>query len=138
MELKLADICKALSVETRLKIIKLLKTKGPLGAKTIAAGLGVTPAAVSQHLKVLSQVGLVRSERKGFCIPYTIDEVVLGQCRRLLTETCLCGCNESEQVFPNRELQTANLETLRQIEQDLQQKLDLVRKLIKTAISNPQ
>jgi DNA-binding transcriptional ArsR family regulator len=137
MELKLADICKALSVETRLKIIKLLKTNGPLGAKTIALRLGVTPAAVSQHLKVLSQVGLVRSERKGFCIPYAIDEAVLDQCRRLLTETCLCGCHEARQVFSDRELQTASLERLRQFERDLQQQLDLVRKRIKTAISKP-
>lgn len=56
MKLKPSDICKVLSVETRLKIIKLLKTKGPLGAKDIAGYLGVTVAAISQHLKIMSQI----------------------------------------------------------------------------------
>ena len=49
------DMFKVLGVETRIRIIDLLKTKGPLGAKKIAEVLGITPAAVSQHLKILKQ-----------------------------------------------------------------------------------
>lgn len=126
MDVKAADICKVLSVETRLKIIKLLKTQGPLGAKTIAESLGVTPAAASQHLKVLSQVGLVKSERKGFFIPYTLDEAVLNQCRVLLTETCLCGCDGSEQSF-QATIRSAGRDELEKIEDDLLLKLHQVR-----------
>ncbi|HBE80772.1 MAG TPA: hypothetical protein DDW65_23750, partial [Firmicutes bacterium] len=92
-KLEASEICKVLAAETRLKIIQLLKTKGPLGAKDIACFLGVTTAAISQHLKIMSQVGIVSSERKGFCIPYTINEDVLRQCRQLLSEVCLCGCS---------------------------------------------
>jgi len=36
---------KALAVETRVKIIDLLKSEGPLGAKKISELLGITPAA---------------------------------------------------------------------------------------------
>jgi len=130
MKLEPSQICKVLSVETRLKIIKLLKTKGPLGAKDIAAFLGVTTAAISQHLKILSQVGLVTSERKGFWIPYTINEEVLGQCRQLLAEVCLCGCNESGKSS-GEELSSASLEVLQNYQKDLEQKLKTVRERIK-------
>lgn len=122
-------ICKVLSVETRLKIIKLLKTKGPLGAKDIAGQLGVTTAAISQHLKIMSQVGIVSSERKGFCIPYSINEEVLSQCRQLLTEVCLCGCSESGKPG-GAEINGASLEALRNYEKDLEERLRAVRERI--------
>jgi predicted transcriptional regulator len=126
MKLKPSEICKVLSVETRLKIIKLLKTKGPLGAQDIARQLGVTTAAISQHLKIMSQVGIVSSERKGFCIPYSINEEVLSQCRQLLTEVCLCGCSESGK--PDGEaINLSSLEALRKYEKDLEHKLKAVR-----------
>lgn len=47
------EIFKVLSVDTRIGIIELLKSKGPLGANNIAEQIGATPAAISQHLKVL-------------------------------------------------------------------------------------
>ena len=81
MERHCCDLFKALSVETRLRIIELLKSKGPLGAKKIAELIGVTPSAVSQHLRTLRHVGLVRSERKGYWIPYELDEQALESCR---------------------------------------------------------
>lgn len=130
MKLEPSEICKVLSVETRLKIIKLLKTKGPLGAKDIAGYLGVTTAAISQHLKILSQVGMVSSERKGFCIPYTINEEVLGQCRQLLAEVCLCGCSESDKLNEVG-LNSASLEALQNYEKELEQKLKAIKERIK-------
>ena len=69
MQIEPSEMFKVLAVETRVKIIDLLKTEGPLGAKKISELLGITPAAVSQHLRILRQVGLVRSERNGNWIP---------------------------------------------------------------------
>jgi DNA-binding transcriptional ArsR family regulator len=123
MGMKPSDICKVLSVETRLQIIKLLKTKGPLGSKDIAENLGLTVAAVSQHLKILSQAGVVTGERKGFFIPYTLNEDVLKQFRQLLTEVCLCGC-------PDAGMDTANLEDLQKLETELDARLKAVRERI--------
>ena len=124
-----SEICKVLSVETRLKIIKMLKTKGPLGAKDLAEFLGITTAAVSQHLKIMSQVGIVTSERKGFFIPYTINEDVLRQCRQLLTEVCLCGCSE-EGKLSMEGLDSASLASLKNCEQELTKKLQAIRERI--------
>ncbi|MGD9156364.1 MAG: metalloregulator ArsR/SmtB family transcription factor [Bacillota bacterium] len=136
MQLEPSAVCKVLSVETRLKIIKLLKTKGPLGAQEIARHLGVTTAAISQHLKILSQVGMVTCERKGFYIPYSINEDVLGQCRKILAEACLCNCHEPEPGAPDSPtLQAASLAELQTYEQDLEQKLQKVRRRIKELMS---
>lgn len=136
MNLKTSDICKVLSVETRLKIIQILKTQGPLGAKLIAESLGVTPAAISQHLRILSQIGLVRSERNGFFVPYSVDDVVLTQCRKLLNEVCLCGC-EQAQALPEPDLDSNSLEQLRKYEQQLLDRLEKVRKKMKELELNP-
>ena len=87
-----AEIFKVLSVETRVKIIELLKTKGPMGGKEISEELGLTLPAVSQHLKILKQAGMVRSERKGYWIPYTINVEAMENCRKVLDEVCTCGC----------------------------------------------
>ena len=79
-ENKQAELFKVLSVESRIRIIELLKQRGPLGVGELAELLKITPSAVSQHLKVLRYAGLVRSERKGYWLPYEVDPVALDQC----------------------------------------------------------
>jgi DNA-binding transcriptional ArsR family regulator len=92
MRLGPSDVFKALSVDTRLKIIELLKSRGPLGVTTLAEELNVTPSAISQHLRVLRQAGLVDRERKGYWVPYSIDEEALGSCCGMLIDVCTCDC----------------------------------------------
>jgi len=93
---------KALSVETRVKIIEILKDQGPLGSKKIAEMIGVTPAAVSQHLRMLKHVGLVRSQRRGYWIPYKIDERAMEDCRSKMNQVCSCGDGSSHVVIVKR------------------------------------
>ncbi len=130
MKLVPSEMFKVLAVETRVRIIDLLKSRGPLGAKNIAELVGVTPAAVSQHLKILRQSGLVRSERKGYWIPYSIDEEALENCRQILNEVCTCGCLETGK-FKEKELSGASLELLRKYEKELQNEIRTVRERIK-------
>ena len=125
MKLEPTEMFKALAVETRVKIIDLLKSEGPLGAKKISELLGVTPAAVSQHLKILKQAGFVRSERNGYWIPYSIDEEALNDCREVLTEICACGCQGSGN-FREKELRDSDLESLRKYKQELEAELETV------------
>jgi len=113
-------------VETRIRIIDLLKSKGPLGAKNIAELIGITPAAVSQHLKILRQAGLVRSERKGYWIPYAIDEEALENCRQILNDICTCGCRGTGK-FKEKELNDSNLDSLKRYEKELRNELRIVR-----------
>lgn len=68
-----ADIFKALGDPSRLKIIKLILTKGNnLCVGMIANKLGISQPAVSQHLKILKNAGLVESDRMGFHMHYSI------------------------------------------------------------------
>lgn len=130
MKLEPSEILKALAVETRVRIIDLLKSKGPLGAKNIAEMIGITPAAVSQHLKILRQAGLVRSERKGYWIPYAIDEEALESCRQILNDICTCGCRGTGK-FREKELNESSLESLKKYEKELRNELRIVRERVK-------
>jgi DNA-binding transcriptional ArsR family regulator len=130
MKLEPAEMFKVLGVETRVKIIDLLKSRGPLGANNIAAVLGITPAAVSQHLKILRQAGLVRNERKGYWIPYSIDEEALEDCAHILSEVCTCGCGGTGR-FKERELSHSSLETLQKYEKELRNELKIVKERVK-------
>jgi DNA-binding transcriptional ArsR family regulator len=125
-----SEMFKVLAVETRVKIVDLLKSKGPLGAKNIAELIGITPAAVSQHLKILRQAGLVRSERKGYWIPYAIDEEALEDCRQVLNEVCTCGCQGTGK-FREKELKDSSLESLKKYEKELEREIRIVRERVK-------
>ena len=130
MTIEPSEIFKVLSVETRVKIIELLKARSPLGTKDIAATIGITIAAVSQHLKILKQAGLVRSERKGYWIPYSINEKAMENCRQLLNEVCTCECQGTGK-FRQVELERSNLESLKKYEKELKNELKTVRQRVK-------
>jgi DNA-binding transcriptional ArsR family regulator len=123
-----AELFKVLGVESRIQIIELLKQKGALGVNDLSKALGITPSAVSQHLKVLKHAGLVRSERKGYWIPYEVDAEALEQCQDLLSKVCSCGCRGSGNVR-EAELEKAKdkLALLNKWERELQKELNAVR-----------
>jgi DNA-binding transcriptional ArsR family regulator len=129
---KQAELFKVLSVESRIRIIDLLKQKGPLGVNDLSEALGITPSAVSQHLKVLRYAGLVRSERKGYWLPYEIDADALNQCQELLTEVCTCGCKGTGRVR-EAEVEKAKdkLSLLKKYERELKKELGEVRARIR-------
>ena len=91
---KQAEIFKALSDPTRLRLVKLLNEcepgickGGPLCVNALANRLGVTQSAVSQHLRVLRQAGLVRGERKGSFMHYALDPKGIDKYKTALRES---------------------------------------------------
>lgn len=62
----------ALGDPTRFAIFERLE-RGPLAVVLIARGLPVSRPAVSQHLKVLKDAGLIRDQRAGNRRIYRID-----------------------------------------------------------------
>ena len=130
-ETEASEMFKALAVETRVKILDILKSRGPMGAKGISDIIGVTPAAVSQHLRILKQAGLVRSERRGYWIPYSIDEDAMEECRRLLNDVCTCGCGCIDSVgIGDKGLEGATLDELKEYERELKRELKAARERI--------
>ena len=61
----LLKVMKALSDETRLKIINLL-LNFDFCVGALSRQLGISEAAVSQHLQILRKAGLVTGEKRGY------------------------------------------------------------------------
>ena len=84
-----AEAFKVFSVETRIKIIELLKAT-PLTVNAMADSLGVTQSAVSQHLRLLKQAGLVADERDGYHIFYSLNKDGLYKYQQKVIKICTC------------------------------------------------
>lgn len=69
---------KALSDPTRREILKLLK-KGSLSAGEIEEHFDISFPAVSRHLSVLKDADLVRDDRDGKNVYYTLNTSVLEE-----------------------------------------------------------
>ena len=75
----------ALADPTRRRVFEKLRT-GPMPVGRLAAGLPVSRPAVSQHLKVLKEAGLVAEDKDGTRRIYRIDPRGLGQLRAWLDQ----------------------------------------------------
>ena len=82
---KVAKVFRALSVETRVRIVQLLKERS-LCVNALAARLQVTPAAVSQHLRVLRDADLVVPDKRGYYAHYRINEETLAAWKDLASK----------------------------------------------------
>jgi DNA-binding transcriptional ArsR family regulator len=75
----------ALGDPTRRAIFEQLRS-GPRSVGEIAAELPVSRPAVSQHLRVLKEAGLVTERRNGTRRLYRLDPGGLGELRRYVEE----------------------------------------------------
>jgi DNA-binding transcriptional ArsR family regulator len=80
---QIARIGKVLGVEARVRILQLLKEQ-VLCVGAIAARLDITQGAVSQHLRILREAGLVQSEKRGYYVHYAIDPKAFQQWKEVL------------------------------------------------------
>ena len=108
-----ANLFKALSDPTRLKLLRLLSEnaaprkphdghsedeatecppphacegQGFLCVNALAHRLGVTQSAVSQHLRVLRDANLVTADKRGYYVHYQINEKTLAAWKKLADE----------------------------------------------------
>lgn len=86
---ELTAIFKALSDETRLRIIKLLE-QGELCVCDITAALDMVQPKVSFHLSALKEAGLIKDRKSGKWIHYSLNEkdlfrrmLILSACERM-------------------------------------------------------
>ena len=77
---KLARIFKLVSVDTRVRVIRLLKRRS-LCVNALARVLELTPAAVSQHLRVLRDADIVTADKRGYFVHYRVNEKTLARWR---------------------------------------------------------
>ena len=87
------DFAKALADGTRQKIMALCCCE-MVSVNDIVNKLDVAQPTVSHHLKILKNAGLVKSERRGKQVLYTIDQ-------KRLVEGC---CQVAEDFAPNQQI----------------------------------
>ncbi len=75
----------ALAEPTRRQILKRLR-KGSLSAGEIAAAFSLTKPTLSHHFRVLKAAGLIRAERRGTSIVYTLQANLLEELAAELLE----------------------------------------------------
>ena len=70
---KLARIFKLLSVEARIRIVQALQHRS-LCVTELTSQLGISQEATSQHLRVLRDAGIVKFQKRGFHVYYSLDK----------------------------------------------------------------
>ena len=89
-----AAIFRALSDPTRLRLLKLLRHQQEPDALCVNALVGllrISQPAISQHLRVLKSVGLVKGERRGYHVHYSVDPEFLKHYQGLVSEVLNVG-----------------------------------------------
>jgi len=83
----------ALANEHRLKVFRLLVRVGPGGlpAGEIASKVGVSPTALSFHLKELDRAGLIVPARDGRYVRYAVKVEGMRALLTFLTQDCCQG-----------------------------------------------
>jgi len=69
-------IFKALNDETRRQIVELLKV-GDMNAGEIAEHFNISKPSISHHLDILKRADLIRSEKKGQFVEYSLNTTIL-------------------------------------------------------------
>ena len=83
--MSLQETLKALSDPTRREILQMLRG-GSKSAGEISEHFSITAAAISRHLSVLKEADLIRDQREGKFIIYTLNTSVLEDVLFWVTE----------------------------------------------------
>lgn len=82
-----ADMLRQLAHPARLRIVDLIHTAGTLPVNDIMHYLDLAQSAASQHLNQMRRTGLLKSERRGKEVWYSMADL-----RPIALLNCLCNC----------------------------------------------
>ena len=81
---ELAAIAKALGHPARIAIVQFLATRKSCICGDIVDELPLSQSTVSQHLKELKKVGLIKGEIEGPSVCYCLDEKTFSKANKIL------------------------------------------------------
>jgi len=93
-----AALFRALADPTRLKLVKLLcrqREPSALCVNALAYRLGISQSAVSQHLRVLKSLKLVKGERRGYRVHYFINKYEIHHLKTLISSALSIECEKA-------------------------------------------
>jgi DNA-binding transcriptional ArsR family regulator len=79
-----ASVFAALGDETRLRLVSRLCDDGPMSIAKLTTGFAVTRQAITKHLRVMEDAGLVRSTPHGRENVWQLEQRRLAEVRRYL------------------------------------------------------
>ncbi len=68
-----AELFSVLGDTSRVKIIAAL-LNGPMNVQALADAVGISPSGISHHMRGLRQMHLVRSQKQGRQVYYSLDD----------------------------------------------------------------
>ncbi len=81
---ELALLAKAVAHPARVRILRLLSRKEARVCSQIVGELPLAQSTVSEHLRILKEVGLIRSREEGTRVGYCINYAVLRRLKALV------------------------------------------------------
>ena len=106
------EVFDAIAQPTRREILRLLAA-GELSAGEVASRFSVTQPAISQHLKVLLEVGLVSERRDGTRRLYSVRGAGLADLHDFLAEILPGGLERLKRAAEASELQSGGRDASR-------------------------
>ena len=88
---------KALSDESRLRIMALLNTRSDLCVCEIREIIGLSQPTISSHLKILEDAGLIEHKKDGLWMNYSISSEFDDNLKTIL-EGAISGISQSKLV----------------------------------------
>lgn len=85
-QIELAAIAKALGHPARIAIIQFLASRKACVCGDIVDELPLSQSTVSQHLKELKSVGLIKGDIEGPAVCYCIDEKTWSKAQKMIIE----------------------------------------------------
>ncbi len=80
------DLWEAMADPTRRKLLDLIVAHGQATATSLTANVPVSRQAISKHLTILQQVGLIDSHRQGREVRYEVREQRLAEATEALSQ----------------------------------------------------
>ena len=81
---RVAPVFAALGDRTRLQLLRRLSTEGQVSIALLTSGTDITRQAITKHLHVLADAGLVKGTRRGRERLWELDPAQLERARRYL------------------------------------------------------
>jgi ArsR family transcriptional regulator, arsenate/arsenite/antimonite-responsive transcriptional repressor len=88
------DLFKALADANRRKILRLLSKQDSMTAGEIADQFTISKPAISDHLKVLRNAGLIYADKQGQFIHYQLNTTVMQEAATLLFDLLKINKND--------------------------------------------
>jgi DNA-binding transcriptional ArsR family regulator len=82
---RLAALAKAIGHPARIAILEFLIKQNSCICSDIVDELPLSQSTISQHLKALKEVGIIKGEIEGSSVCYCIDEKVWKECVQYLS-----------------------------------------------------